>query len=69
MHCGQGWKGRGEWSEGGERKQGTLLLRWKNGYDEQVTVVTDLDEEEGKVAWYLMRFWIEGEHKSGDGNK
>jgi hypothetical protein len=60
---GRGWKGRGAWSEAGERMRGTLLCRWEKGYDEQVAVVTDLPEEEVEVAWYLMRFWIEGEYK------
>lgn len=65
---GRGWKGRGEWSEEGERMEGTLLVRWEKGYEEQLAVVTDLPEKEAEAAWYQMRFWIEGEykdHKSG----
>lgn len=65
---GRGWSGRGEWSEQGERMQGTLLIRWEKGYDESVAVVTDMAPEEANVSWYFQRFWVEGEykdHKSG----
>jgi Transposase DDE domain len=65
---GRGWCGKGEWSEHGERMQGTVLMRWEKGYEEKLVVVTDLDEKEGNAAWYQMRFWIEDEykdHKSG----
>jgi len=65
---GRGWKGKGVWSETGARLQGTLLVQWEKGYEEAIAVVTDLSEEEVKLAWYLMRFWIEDEykdHKSG----
>jgi hypothetical protein len=60
---GRGWKGKGEWSEEGARMQGTLLVRWENGYEEAMAVVTDLSEEDTEIAWYLMRFWIEDEYK------
>lgn len=65
---GRGWSGKGEWSEDGERMRGTVLIRWEKGYEEKLVVVTDLNEKEGNVAWYQMRFWIEDEykdHKSG----
>jgi Transposase DDE domain len=65
---GRGWSGKGEWSEHGERMQGTVLIRWEKGYEEKLVVVTDLDEKEANAAWYQMRFWIEDEykdHKSG----
>jgi len=65
---GRGWSGKGEWSEHGERMQGTVLIRWEKGYEEKLAVVTDLDEKEANAAWYQMRFWIEDEykdHKSG----
>jgi len=65
---GRGWKGKGEWSEHGERMSGTVLIRWEKGYEEKLVVVTDLDEKEANAAWYQMRFWIEDEykdHKSG----
>jgi hypothetical protein len=65
---GRGWKGKGEWSEHGERVSGTVLIRWEKGYEEKLVVVTDLDEKEANAAWYQMRFWIEDEykdHKSG----
>ena len=63
-----GGEGKGEWSEHGERMEGTVLIRWEKGYEEKLVVVTDLGEKEGNVAWYQMRFWIEDEykdHKSG----
>lgn len=60
---GRGWKGKGEWSEHGERMQGTVLMRWEKGYEEKLVVVTDLDEKEANAAWYQMRFWIEDEYK------
>jgi hypothetical protein len=65
---GRGWKGKGEWSEHGERMSGTVVMRWEKGYEEKLVVVTDLDEKEANAAWYHMRFWIEDEykdHKSG----
>jgi hypothetical protein len=65
---GRGWSGKGEWSEHGERMEGTVLIRWEKGYEEKLVVVTDLNEKEGNAAWYQMRFWIEDEykdHKSG----
>ena len=65
---GRSWSGKGEWSEQGERMEGTVLIRWEKGYEEKVVVVTDLDEKEANAAWYQMRFWIEDEykdHKSG----
>jgi hypothetical protein len=65
---GRGWRGKGEWSEQGERMEGTVLIRWEKGYEEQLAVVTDLEEQESNAAWYQMRFWIEDEykdHKSG----
>jgi hypothetical protein len=60
---GRGWKGKGEWSEHGERMSGTVLMRWEKGYEEKLMVVTDLDEKEANAAWYQMRFWIEDEYK------
>lgn len=65
---GRGWSGKGEWSETGERMEGTVLIRWEKGYEEKLVVVTDLDEKAANAAWYHMRFWIEDEykdHKSG----
>lgn len=65
---GRGWSGKGEWSEHGERMEGTVLIRWEKGYEEKLVVVTDLSEKEANAAWYQMRFWIEDEykdHKSG----
>jgi hypothetical protein len=65
---GRGWSGKGEWSEHGERMEGTVLIRWEKGYAEKLVVVTDLNEKEANAAWYQMRFWIEDEykdHKSG----
>jgi Transposase DDE domain len=65
---GRGWSGKGEWSEHGERMEGTVLMRWEKGYAEKLVVVTDLDEKAANAAWYQMRFWIEDEykdHKSG----
>jgi hypothetical protein len=65
---GRGWSGKGEWSEYGERMEGTVVIRWEKGYAEKLVVVTDLDEKAANAAWYQMRFWIEDEykdHKSG----
>lgn len=65
---GRGWRGKGSWSEYGERMEGTVLIRWEKGYEEKLVVVTDLGEKDGNAAWYQMRFWVEDEykdHKSG----
>src|SRR5207302_2046323 len=56
---GQEWKGKGEWSEQGERMEGTLVVGWEEGYEEPICVVTDLAPEKAKTAWYQLRFWIE----------
>jgi hypothetical protein len=63
LRRGRGWSGEGEWSEQGERMEGTLLMRWEKGYEEKLAVVTDLPPEHANVAWYQMRFWIEDEYK------
>lgn len=60
---GREWTGRGEWSEEGERMTGTVLVRWEKGYEEKLAVVTDLEPKDAEVAWYQMRFWIEGGFK------
>ena len=59
------WKGTGEWSESGERVQGTLAIDWENGYEEAIAVVTDLFPAQVQAGWYQMRFWIETEYKDG----
>lgn len=53
------WSGAGEWSEQGERESGTLLVRWEQGYEEKLAVVTDLRGNEAEAAFYQMRFWME----------
>jgi hypothetical protein len=63
--AGREWKGRGEWSEKGDRMQGTVLVRWEAGYEEAICVVSDLPPEKARTAWYQMRFWIEDEYKDG----
>jgi len=62
---GREWKGRGEWSEKGDRMHGTVLVRWEEGYEEAICVVSDLPQDQAKTAWYQMRFWIEDEYKDG----
>lgn len=60
---GRGWKGQGEWSEKGERMQGTVVVRWERGYEKKWVLVTDLSPKAVQAAWYQMRFWIEDEYK------
>jgi hypothetical protein len=62
---GREWKGKGAWSEKGERMQGTVFVRWEQGYEEPICVVSDLPATEAKTAWYQWRFWIEDEYKDG----
>ncbi len=62
---GREWKGTGEWSEKGDRMGGTVLVRWEQGYEEAICVVSDLPAEKARTAWYQMRFWIEDEYKDG----
>ncbi len=62
---GREWKGSGEWSEKGDRMRGTVLVRWEQGYEEAICVVSDLPAESARTAWYQMRFWIEDEYKDG----
>ena len=62
---GREWKGRGEWSEKGDRMHGTVLVRWEEGYEEAICVVSDLPHDQAKTAWSQMRFWIEDEYKDG----
>ena len=42
---GRGWRGKGEWSEHGERMEGTVLIRWERGYEEKLVVVTEMARE------------------------
>lgn len=60
---GRQWQGKGRWSEQGEPIEGTLLMGWEHGYEQRMAVVSDLEPEEARVAWYQMRFWIEDEYK------
>lgn len=46
-----------------ERLCCTMLIGWEEGYDERWVIVTDLPPEESEIAWYSMRFWIEGGFK------
>jgi len=62
---GREWKGQGEWSEKGDCMEGTLLVRWEEGYEEPIAVVTDLAPSHSKTAWYQLRFWIECDYKDG----
>src|SRR5437588_386326 len=62
---GREWKGEGEGSEKGERMQGTVFVRWEQGYEEPICAVSDLPASEAKTAWYQLRFWIEDEYKDG----
>lgn len=45
--------------------KGTVLVRWEEGYDEAINVVTDLLPNQAEAAWYQMRFWIEEDYKDG----
>jgi Transposase DDE domain len=65
QRMGREWKGSGEWSEKGDRMGGTVLVRWEQGYEEAICVVSDLSPEKARTAWYQMRFWIEDEYKDG----
>lgn len=58
-------KGQGVWSEQGDRMEGTLLVRWEEGYEEPIAVVTDLAPSQAQTAWYQLRFWIECDDKDG----
>jgi len=62
---GREWKGPGSWSEKGEQRHGTGLVRWERGYEEPICVVSDLPASEAKTAWYQLRFWIEDDYKDG----
>ena len=37
-----------------------MLICWEKGYDQRWVIVPDLFPEESQVAWYSMRFGIEG---------
>jgi hypothetical protein len=63
--AGGAWKGSGAWSETGKRMQGTLAVRWEQGYDEAIAVVTDRAPAQVQASWDQMRFWIETEYKDG----
>lgn len=47
---GRGWRGVGEWSEHGERMEGTLLIRWEKGYEEKLAVVTGMPRKRGQCC-------------------
>ena len=46
-----------------ERLRCHLLIHWEVGYEECWIIATDLPQQESQVAWYSMRFWIEGGFK------
>jgi hypothetical protein len=59
---GESWCGKVECGKE-ERVCCTVLEVWEPGYEERWIVVTDLEPQEANVAWYQMRFWIEGGFK------
>lgn len=61
---GRGWKGQAQWSEQGETRQGTVLVRWERGYASRWVLVTDLEPSAAQAGWYQMRFWIERGYKA-----
>jgi hypothetical protein len=62
---GREWKGRGEWSEKAEPMRATVFVRWEQGDEEAICVVSDLSPEKTKTACSQMRFWMEDEYKDG----
>lgn len=50
QRCGRGWKGKGAGSETGRRLQATLLVRWEEGDEEAMAVVTDREAAEVEMA-------------------
>jgi hypothetical protein len=39
--------------------EGSLLVRWAEGYEHPWLILTDLATEQANIAWYGMRAWIE----------
>ena len=59
---GQRWVGEVECGHE-EHLRCQLLIHWEVGYEERWIIVTDLPAQDAQVAWYSMRFWIEGGFK------
>ncbi len=61
-HPGENWAGEVECGHE-ERLRCHLLIHWEVGYEQCWIIATDLPNEECQVAWYSLRFWIEGGFK------
>jgi hypothetical protein len=61
-HPGESWAAEVECGHE-ERLRCHLLIHWEVGYEECWIIATDLPQQETQVAWYSMRFWIEGGFK------
>lgn len=59
---GQYWTGEVECGRE-ERLRTHLLISWGEGYEQCWIIATDLPETQSQIAWYRMRFWIEGGFK------
>jgi Transposase DDE domain len=61
-HPGERWAAEVECGQE-ERLRAHLLIQWEVGYEECWIIATDLPQQQTQVAWYSMRFWIEGGFK------
>lgn len=58
-------KGQGAGREKGDRMEGTVLVRWEQGEEEPIGVVSDRDPKQATTAWEHRRLWIECDCKDG----
>ena len=62
--AGTSWAGQVEcFASQKSRLMATVLMHWEVGYEDAWIILTDLDPEQAKIAWYRLRTWIEGGFK------
>lgn len=61
---GSSWAGQMDcFASKNSRLVATVLMHWEPGYEDAWIILTDLDPEQAKIAWYRLRTWIEGGFK------
>ena len=61
---GSSWSGEVDCFVGDKaRLHCSLLLHWEAEYHDPWAIITDLDHQQARIAWYGLRSWVEGGFK------
>jgi hypothetical protein len=61
---GSSWSGEVDCFVGAKaRLRCSLLLHWEAAYHDAWAIITDLDHQQARIAWYGLRSWVEGGFK------